>query len=306
MDEIRDREESQESAPGVRGEDTPAVEAAPQDPVKLQWVERGNEAFDAEQYEHALECYHQASMLDQRDSKVWSNLGLCYSNLGFDREAWRSFKLALQVSEGDFMPLWYAGEFLSEMGDHALASVLLSRYVQLETDPEYLADARALLAEARSHLGQGDDLAALEDELTAGLTEGGLRVSSDEGETPSIELDTTGRSGKAANSLMAMWRGRGSVAAALAGTDSLRLTGASTVSDTQVHGSETDETPEGSAAEAGEEEIIWDDAERGGFVADLGLQLSGFAGKCSFCSTMIPTDAPYCYVCKRPHLYAQE
>ncbi|MCC7478180.1 hypothetical protein IT575_06940 [bacterium] len=288
--------------PGLEGSEQPGAEQQ----EKLQWLAHGDSAFDREDYGRALECYHQASMLDKRDSKVWSNLGLCFSNLGYKREAWRSFKLALQVAEDDHMPLWYAGEFLCEMEDYPLATVLLSRYVQLESDPEYLAEARTLLEEAQGHLGRGDDLEALEDELTAGLSEGGMSISSEEGETPSIQIDTSGRAGKSANSLMSAWRGRGSLAAALAGTDSQRLTGASTVSDSQVHGPEADEETEGSADEAAEDEIIWDDASRSGFVADLGLQLSGFAGRCSFCSTMIPTDAPYCYVCKRPHFYEQE
>jgi len=51
---------------------------------------------------------------------------------------------------------------------------------------------------------------------------------------------------------------------------------------------------------AEEPEVVEDEH---GFLADLTLMLTDRSGKCLQCGTMLPTDAPYCYNCKKPHLY---
>jgi len=56
-------------------------------------------------------------------------------------------------------------------------------------------------------------------------------------------------------------------------------------------------------------EESWDDEEEeedvleAGFLADLTLQLTDRNSKCIYCGAVLPTDAPYCYNCKEPHLY---
>jgi len=43
--------------------------------------------------------------------------------------------------------------------------------------------------------------------------------------------------------------------------------------------------------------------EEPGFLADLTLMLTDRSSKCLSCGAALPTDAPYCYNCKEPHLY---
>lgn len=58
-----------------------------------------------------------------------------------------------------------------------------------------------------------------------------------------------------------------------------------------------------------EEEEEWEqagvtaDSDEAGFLADLTLMLTDRSSKCIHCGTALPTDAPYCYHCKKPHLY---
>jgi tetratricopeptide (TPR) repeat protein len=40
-----------------------------------------------------------------------------------------------------------------------------------------------------------------------------------------------------------------------------------------------------------------------GFHADLQLMLTDRSSRCVFCGAALPTDAPYCFNCKEPHLY---
>jgi tetratricopeptide (TPR) repeat protein len=264
-----------------------------------QYIEQGDGAFDAEDYETALEAYHAATLIEGHDPKLWSSLGLAYSNLGLRQEAWRSFKLALQVNkEGLATPLWYAGEFLFNEGDYPLAAVLLSRYAELEQDPEFVAEARRLLSEARTHFSSRSDLVALEEEFARGIEDqdlpepGGSEVGARE-----LNLDVSGSAQKSASKLLAAWRGGGGnvMDQAVQGTPDTGMV--------QDPAGGADEPAEGSADE---EEVIWGDDEQEGFVADLSLQLTGFAGTCSNCSIQIPRDAPYCYSCKRPHFYNEE
>jgi tetratricopeptide (TPR) repeat protein len=132
-------------------------------------MEAGHSAFDAENYSDALEHYHRASVIDSSEPEVWSCLGLTLTNLDFDREAWRSHKLAIVADPDRPDALWYAAEFLVNVEDYELASFLLERYVQLETDKERLEEGRSLLEECRGHISEHQhelrlEAAAKEDE----------------------------------------------------------------------------------------------------------------------------------------------
>jgi|GEM_PF-1311524 len=51
------------------------------------------------------------------------------------------------------------------------------------------------------------------------------------------------------------------------------------------------------------EEAVEAEPEEPAFLADLALMLTDRSSKCIHCGTALPTDAPYCYHCKKPHLY---
>lgn len=120
---------------------------------RTQLLKAGHDAFDKENYKKALENYHRASLIDGSDPEVWYSLGLAFYNLGLNREAWRSYKLALATDPDSIEAVWYGAEFLYNVEDYTLAKLLLERYLAMETDPEKLEEARELLREVRHELG---------------------------------------------------------------------------------------------------------------------------------------------------------
>lgn len=125
-----------------------------QQKTKDQLFEAGNEAFDAEAYQAAFECYHKASLLDPSDPEVWNSLGLTYANLDYPREAWRSYRIALLADPESLNALWYGAEFLFNQEDFELCRVLLQRYLQLEEDAEARDEAEQLLQEVTHLVGE--------------------------------------------------------------------------------------------------------------------------------------------------------
>ena len=129
--------------------------SAKESAARAELISTGDAAFDREDYERALECYHRASALDGSEPEIWAFLGLTYANLDFPREAWRSYKLALTVDPEHTDTLWYAAEFLANMEDYLLAKLLLERYILRETDTNQLSLARELLANVSQHAPAG-------------------------------------------------------------------------------------------------------------------------------------------------------
>lgn len=126
--------------------------SAKEQSARAELIQAGDDAFDKEDYERALECYHRASALDGSEPEIWAYLGLTYANLDFPREAWRSYKLALTADPEHTDSLWYAAEFLANMEDYLLSKLLLERYLVRETDSHQLSLARELLATVSQHV----------------------------------------------------------------------------------------------------------------------------------------------------------
>lgn len=233
--------------------------------TKEQLMAAGNAAFDADDYERALEYYHQATVLDGADAAAWNALAMTYYNMDFPREAWRSYKLALRADAENLQTLWYAGEFLFNMEDYTLSKMLLSHYVELETDPERAAEARALIVEAEELLGE---------EGESGGSKPGLPATGGEDEEEQDEEELP---------------------------EGFGYEDEHDEDEGEDDGEAEDESDDEGYGE--EEDLEDDDAEV--FVAGLGLQLTGTEAKCDSCGTGIPLDAPHCYRCLAPHFYGE-
>jgi tetratricopeptide (TPR) repeat protein len=125
---------------------------------KSRLMEAGHEAFDAEEYTRALDCYHRASVIDSADAEVWAAVGMAYANLDLPQEAWRSYKLAMLCDPDDPKAMWYAAEFLFNIEDFRLAKIVLERYISLEEDALRLEEAHEMLSEASRLIGDDDDI----------------------------------------------------------------------------------------------------------------------------------------------------
>jgi tetratricopeptide (TPR) repeat protein len=134
----------------------PRLLNAEQQQKKTELMETGNEAFDADAFSAAFECYHKAALLDPSDPEVWNALGLAYANLDYIREAWRSYRIALLADPDNLNALWYSAEFLYNQEDFELCRILLQRYIALEEEPEALAEAEELLQEVTHLIGEDD------------------------------------------------------------------------------------------------------------------------------------------------------
>ncbi|MBN2083004.1 hypothetical protein JW859_12465 [bacterium] len=125
---------------------------------KRRLIEAGEEAFDAEDYMRALDCFHRASILDSSDGAVWCTLAMAYANLDMPREAWRSYKLALLADPDDGETLWYAAEFLFNIEDFSISRVFLERYIAMEGDVRKQSEAQELLKEVLRQIGDDDEI----------------------------------------------------------------------------------------------------------------------------------------------------
>ncbi len=213
-------------------------------------LQKGDQLYEEERYHEALKYLNQSSQINPDDPEVWNLLGLTYQALGCTREAWRSFKFALNTDPTNLNSLWYASEFLFDNEDYQLAFNLIERYLELETDPIERKEAESLREDILYHLSSSYSLSAGHSNLEEEIDE------EDEQEVPEDEftvIDTI--------------------------DDELE----------QHEDSWSDEVEE--------------DTEIDEFLADLTLQLTDRNSKCLNCGAMLPTDAPYCYVCKEPHLY---
>lgn len=156
--------------------------------TKRELIEAGNAAFDDDDFQLALNQYHKASLIDGSDAGVWCSLGLTYANMGFSREAWRSYKLALQADPEHVDSLWYAGEFLFNQDDFELALPLLLQYLSLEKDEERIAEARELVEEMRAVVGP-DETSTIDPLSLSGVDEEGNELDPDDDPLEGFEFD---------------------------------------------------------------------------------------------------------------------
>ena len=236
--------------------------------TKARLEAKGSEALDEEDYKLALECFHKLTILDGADANSWNMLGVCFANLEFAREAWRSYMLAFAADPENVDALWYASEFLINMEDFDLARLMLSRYLELETDEERLEEAREELDQVNRQLG----------DKRAGVRDGAISI--DEPDLDELEIDED------------------DVAEDI--PDGFEVDGGD--DDLITYVEEEDDDDE---FDVTDEEDFEDDDNTGmseeeeeTFVASVTLQLTGVSMSCRNCGTALPTDAPYCYSCK--------
>lgn len=116
----------------------------------------GSDAYDKDEFEEALEHFTGVIKLHPNHPEAYAMLGLTFSALGFTREAWRSFKLALKADANDPNTLFYAADFLTDQGDYEMAKILAGRFLEVEKDSEEKAEMDELLERINAHLEAGD------------------------------------------------------------------------------------------------------------------------------------------------------
>lgn len=238
--------------------------------AKQALMTAGDEAYDAGEFALALDRYHRACLLDRSDPRVWCALGMTYYSLDFNREAWRSYLLALMCAPSDPDTLWYCAEFMAGVGGTELARIFIEKYLVVEAEPERLDEARELLATlpaapADGQLSENERAAAaslLAGEAQSPASEPGGLGFDDEGNPQVQRQDDSG-------------------------------------------GSAENEAEDAATEERSAQAEEYSEAPEGAFIANMALQLEGAGATCQHCHTGIPLDAPYCYACLMPHFYEE-
>jgi tetratricopeptide (TPR) repeat protein len=234
--------------------------------TKTRLEAKGSEALDEEDYKLALECYHKLTILDGANPEPWNMIGVCFANLEFPREAWRSYMLALSADPENLDALWYASEFLINMEDFDLARLILSRYIELETDEERLEEAREELDQVNRQLG----------DKRSSRKSATISVEDDEIEDLEMVIE-----------------------------DDPEIPDGYAVDEVEDDLSDFEEDEDEDDFEDLDADEFEDDDNTGmseeeeeTFVASVTLQLTGVALSCRNCGTALPVDAPYCFGCK--------
>lgn len=235
--------------------------------TKSRLESKGSEALDEEDYKLALECYHKLTILDGANPEPWNMLGVCFANLEFAREAWRSYMLALTADPENLDALWYASEFLTNMEDFELARLMLSRYIELETDEERLEEAREELDQVNRQLG----------DKRSSRKSATISVEDDEIEDLEIAVDEEPEI-----------------------PDGFEVDDADDeLADFVEDDDELDDFEDLDADDYEDDDNTgMSEEEEETFVASVTLQLTGVAMSCRNCGTALPVDAPYCFGCK--------
>jgi cytochrome c-type biogenesis protein CcmH/NrfG len=61
------------------------------------WIQLGNEFFDSDQFEKAIQAYHKSLELKPNNADVWTDLGIMYRRSGKPEEAIKKFDKAIGV-----------------------------------------------------------------------------------------------------------------------------------------------------------------------------------------------------------------
>jgi tetratricopeptide (TPR) repeat protein len=210
-------------------------------------LDAGYQAFDDENYDDALVFFNKALVEKQNSIETLNMLGLTYYNQGRLLEAWRSFKLALNLDNDNADTLFYAADFLNNTGNYALAKSFAERYLKVEKSPNKQADGVRLKGEIEESLAEAREVekARAEEEAATDVEQADVSPAEDMQE---FEDDVAGEA------------------------------------------EETDDFTDEADVEVG-------------FIADMTLSLSDRTSACVACGTLLPRDAPFCYKCKRPHIY---
>lgn len=86
------------------------------------WIQLGNKAFDADQFQKAIQAYNKALELAPKNANVWTDLGVMYRRSGNPEEAVKAFDRAIAVDPKHEVSRFNKGVvLLHDMNDTAAA-----------------------------------------------------------------------------------------------------------------------------------------------------------------------------------------
>ena len=125
------------------------------DPKNLQaWIQLGNDYFDTDQSQKAINAYGKALELDPNNANVLTDQGIMFKRVGWFDKAIANFEKAQQLDPKHLQSLYNLGVvYMADLKQPAKAVKYWERYLELDPMSPNSQQVRAMLEEARG-MGQ--------------------------------------------------------------------------------------------------------------------------------------------------------
>jgi hypothetical protein len=111
------------------------------------WISLGNDYFDTQQFQSAVDAYAKALALDPNNADVLTDQGTMYRQLKNTDKAMDAFKRAQKINPKHLQSLFNMGVVYSEdLKDPASARKTWTKLVEQAPDSQQAAQAKALMA----------------------------------------------------------------------------------------------------------------------------------------------------------------
>lgn len=125
------------------------------DPKNLQaWIQLGNDYFDTDQAQKAINAYGKALELDPTNANVLTDQGIMFKRVGWFDKAIANFEKAQQLDPKHLQSLYNLGVvYMADLKQPAKAVKYWERYLELDPLSPNSQQIRAMLEEAKG-MGQ--------------------------------------------------------------------------------------------------------------------------------------------------------
>ncbi len=121
-------------------------------------IQLGNDYFDTNQYEKAVEAYKKALALDPQNADVLTDLGICYRKLRRPQEAVQAFNKALEAAPNHVLTLFNLGIVLrDDMKDYPGAIKAWEAFLEKAGDSPHAMMVRPWLKALKEKTGPKKD-----------------------------------------------------------------------------------------------------------------------------------------------------
>lgn len=111
------------------------------------WRDLGNEFFDSDLPEQAIEAYHHALQLRPDDINILNDQGAMFRQIGDFSDALANFKKALKLEPSNLESLYNLGYMYAfDLNDFSKANAVWARYIELDKSSETAVQIRGFMS----------------------------------------------------------------------------------------------------------------------------------------------------------------
>jgi serine/threonine protein kinase len=120
----------------------------------LVWLERGDELFQQQRYQEALNCYDKVTQVISQDALVWFKRGLALENLHRYEEAIDSYNQVIQLQPHDYLVWFKRAKALENLHSYEAAVAAYDQVIEIQPDNYWAWHDRGRVLE---HLERDDE-----------------------------------------------------------------------------------------------------------------------------------------------------